>query len=478
MEQHLRIRSLVRISVPYTPAPQMTALRDQATAEELASAAELGLLAEEPDPNEACLVLNVWFHGGAYIGGSAAAPLYDFCSLARRGDIVAVGVNHRLGAFGYLNLAQLGDDSYADSGNVGNLDLICALRWVGDNIAGFGGDPDNVTIVGQSGGAHKVSMLLAMPAADGLFHRAMLISPPDAGKAHTTAETTLVAEELLAQLGLRTVDVDGLRKLSLDRLDAAQAALLQRAGPNVFRQMLLFWPVLDRRSVPRQPIEALRAGAARVPLLIGTTSDEIANLAPLNPAASDGRNDMVRAWLDDQIGPAGDAVFAAYRALRSGDAPGDVLEAVLSDHLFRLPTIRFAEAAATGNAAPVFMYCFTRPDPRLPRRAKAPHSWDLPFFFDNLDRAPAADVPGGRDLAVRASETLIAFARSGDPGHTGLPPWPPYSFERRETMLLGDACAIANDPYGAERRVWDDVESVGLIAESGTTRGAPEGTRA
>jgi para-nitrobenzyl esterase len=458
------------------PSPQMLALQAEATDDALRDIAALGLLPDEPVPSEDCLVLNVWtsasrntggrpvivwFHGGGYVAGSAAAPLYNFASLVRRGDLVAVGVNHRLGAFGYLNLAELGDASTIDSANAGNLDLIAALEWVRDNIAAFGGDPTNVAILGNSGGAHKVSMLVGMPAARGLFHRAMLMSAADPGKGRPSAETSRVAEALLSQLGIARSDLDRLRNVPMKDLDSAQVALFRKEGANPFRQILLFWAVLDGQSVPVQPIDALAAGdTSNVPILIGITQDEVVNPPPLSPDVAPDSEAFLESWLDSQIGAEGEALAQGYRELQPNLGPADLVSAVVGDHFFRIPSIRFAEAAVAGGN-PVYMYTFTQPDPQ--RGGKAPHAWDMPFFFDNLDLAPAAEVPGGRELAGRAADALIAFARTGDPAHAGLPEWASYSLERRATMLLGEECRLVDDPNGNERRLWDDVETIGLI---------------
>ena len=466
------------------PAPQMMALQAEASENARLDAAALGLVPDEPAASEDCLVLNVWTpastnargrpvivwcHGGGYVSGSAASPLYNFASIVRRGDLVAVGVNHRLGAFGYLNLTQLGGSGEADSANVGSLDLVAALEWVRDNIAAFGGDPTNVTIFGNSGGAHKVSMLLGTPAADGLFHRAMLMSAADPGKGRSLTETTRVAERLLSELGLVPGDLPGLRGIPMEELDAAQLALFRRESSNPLRQILLFWAVFDGQSVPVQPIDALAAGnAAKVPILIGTTRDEVASPLPLSSDGPPNSDAFVRSWLDNQIGAEGEAVADAYRELRPYASPADLVGAIVGDHFFRIPSIQFAEAAVAGGN-PVYTYLFTHPDPRV--GGKSPHAWDMPFFFDNLDLAPAAKSPEGRELTGLAAEALIAFARTGDPSHPGLPRWLPYSLERRETMVLGENCELVDDPDAAERQLWDDVDSVGLIPRKPETLG-------
>jgi para-nitrobenzyl esterase len=161
--------------------------------------------------------------------------------------------------------------------------------------------------------------------------------------------------------------------------------------------------------------------------------------------------------------------------VRPNDIQTDLLGAIVSDDLFRIPTIRFAEAAVTANTAPIWMYLFTRPDPRIAGRPKSPHSWDLPFLFDNLDRAPAADLPGGRMLAQPVQRDADCLRPPRRPKPPRTPAWPTYDLERRSTMLLGDECVVADDPFGGERSVWESAEAVGLIAEDGTTQPVRQG---
>jgi para-nitrobenzyl esterase len=332
---------------------------------------------------------------------------------------------------------------------------------VRENIAAFGGDPDNVTIFGNSGGAHKVSMLLGMPAADGLFHRAILSSAADPGKGRSSIDTTRVAEAMLDELRIAPDSLDRLHDVPMQELDAAQLALFRQASTNPFRQILLFWAVYDGRNVPAQPIDVIAAGnAANVPILIGTTRDEVANPLPLAADIEPNSDAFLRTWLDNQVGDEGEVLAQAYRELRPDASPADLVGAIVGDHFFRIPSIRFAEAAVAGGN-PVYMYLFAQPDPSA--GGKSPHAWDLPFFFDNSDVAAAAAVPGRRELAERAADALVAFARTGDPSHAGLPQWRQYTLGRRATMILGNDCHVVDDPGGAERQLWDGVDAIGLI---------------
>jgi len=457
-------------------APQMTMLAQYATAAEQAkfeqTAGGMGYPFREPAYGEDCLVLNVWtpaldgarrpvvvwIHGGAYIAGSGFAPVFDYATLARRGDVVGVTVNHRLGALGYLQLDELLGEAYASSGNAGNLDLIAALRWVRDNIAAFGGDPGNVTIHGESGGAHKVAMLLAMPDARGLFHRAVLRSGPGA-ELRTREVATRTTERVLAELGLRPRQAERLLTLPAERLVEAAASLWQRSSAT--EQMLLLAPTLDATTVPQHPALALSAGAsADVPLLIGTTREELGSI-PLDWRPDDTLDDeRLRAAARELVGEEAGRIVDVYAQTRPHATPGELLGAIVTDWCFRIPSIRLAERKLARATAPVYAYLFTRPHPQLGR---SPHSWDTPFFFDNLAAAPVAQgLSDAQAVATRTSDALLAFVRSGDPSHSGLPAWPAYSLEQRATMVLGDACSLEHDVSPVERRAWDAIDRVGF----------------
>lgn len=417
---------------------------------------QLGYLVDEPDQSEDCLVLNVWtpglddarrpvvvwVHGGGYVTGSGSAPVFDFAALARRGDIVGVTVNHRLGALGYLQLGELLGDGYSTSGNAGNLDLVLALQWVRDNIGGFGGDPDTVTVAGESGGGHKVATLLAMPSALGLFHRAVVRSAPGAtGRAPDRA--ACATQRLLAKLDLRSSEADRLLRLPATQLVTASAAMTKEPEADASERLFHLGPVIDGVTLPHDPPTALRNGSsANIPLLIGTTRDEFGSY-PLDwhlDAALD--DELLRTRVGKLVPSDPDELIAAY--VDAGHTPAERFAAIVTDLLFRDPMIDLAECKLAGGCAPVYTYLFTRPHPRLGR---APHSWDTPFFFDNLAAAPVASaLTGGAELAARASGALLAFARSGQPSHSGLPTWPAYLSEERATMRLDDECSVIQGP--------------------------------
>lgn len=417
--------------------------------------------------DEDCLVLNlwtpslggpakrpvmVWLHGGAYLIGSSGFPLYDGANLAAKHDVVVVGINHRLNAFGYLYLGGIGRERYADSGNAGMLDIVLALEWVRANIGRFGGDPGNVTLFGESGGGGKVGALMAMPPAKGLFHKAIIESGSDL-RARTLAEADATARNLLARLGVAPDRLDDLRELPTERFIAALGHAI--SGPDA----LNLGPVVDGRSLPRHPFDpdapALTAG---VPMLIGTNDTETTIMLGLeNPALFSLDEAGLRAGLTAYLGPIVEskleALIAACRKSRPNATSSDILFAVTTDRWFRWGAIAQAERKAAQRAAPVFMYVFAWRTPMLGGRLKAPHALELPFVFDNLAKARGwvGDGADLQPLADRVSGAWAAFARTGNPSHGGVPHWPPYETGRRATMFFNNECQVVNDPGKDER---------------------------
>jgi para-nitrobenzyl esterase len=429
--------------------------------------------AAEAFESEDCLVLNVWsagldgdhrpvmvwFHGGEFAIGSGSWAVYDGANLARRGDAVVITVNHRLGALGYLHLGELLGGDYATSGNVGMLDLVASLEWVRDNIVRFGGDPGNVTIFGESGGGAKVSTLLAMPSAAGLFHRAVIQSGPNL-RVQTVERATESATKLLAELGLSVEGSADLRDLPAEKIVAAQIAVSPGGGAGMG-----FAPVLDGVVVTDHPGNALRLGTAPdVPLLIGCTRDEATLFLAGDPAFADPTR-LDQAALERRLDRYGlgedrDRVLAAYQAARPDDSLLDLYIAIVSDQMMRIPSIKMAELAQTGGRSPVFMYLFEWAAGPL----RSAHGFELPFVFDNVGGDVLEASPGRLALAAEMSESWLAFARHGDPAHDGLPDWPAYDLDERATMIFDrHGSHLVADPRGADRLAWDGmpVRSIG-----------------
>jgi len=421
--------------------------------------AEVAAMDRHEPAGEDCLVLNVWtnslessgkrpvmvwLHGGGYSGASGSFIMYDGTNLAHKHDVVVVTLNHRLNVFGFTYLAGLGGEKYADSGNVGMRDIVLALEWVRDNIASFGGDPGNVTIFGQSGGGGKVGTLLAMPAAKGLFHRAIA----ESGAAVTGVPreaATQSAEVFISKLGLKPADLDQLQKLPADQLIGAMRA----AGNS-----LHLAPVVDGASLPANPYSSAPQLSAKVPLLTGSVETEVTffpnqQLDPIDDADLHARVKQVVGASDADV----DSLIGVYRKGRPGISDIDLYLILASDN-FRGDTIAQAEFKADVHAAPVFMYYFNWRSPVRDGKLRTFHTLEIPFVFDNvaLDEAMTGTGKDRQALADKISGAWVAFARTGNPNHKQLPNWPAFNTSERATMILNDDCKVVNDPHGEERR--------------------------
>ncbi len=387
----------------------------------------------------------VWLHGGGFAAGSGGAAYYDGSALARKHDVVVVTVNHRLNLFGFLYLAELGGEQFANSGNVGMQDIVAALQWVRDNIGAFGGDSRNVTIFGESGGGGKVATLLAMPAAKGLFHRAIIESSGTL-RAIPRDRATETARMFLARLQLEPSQIDRLRGLPMERL----LATLQDA------RGLQFSPVLDGRSLPTHQCDPVAPQiSSDVPLIIGSNATEVTFQAntPLEPLDDAGLMTHVKQYVG-----AGDADAARLIAVyRNADPNADnlhVYHLLASDFWMRINVITYAERKAALRRAPAYMYYFDWRTPVRAGKLKTPHTLDIPFVFDNPDSARQLTGDGEERyaLADKMSRAWVSFARTGNPNHAGLPSWPAYDANRRPTMVFNNACTVVNDP-GREARL-------------------------
>lgn len=401
----------------------------------------------------------VWLHGGAFSYGSANSPRYDSVNLARRNDVVVVAVNHRLNIFGHLDLSQIGGERFAQSGNVGVLDLVEALKWVREHAARFGGDPGNVTIFGQSGGGGKVSALLAMPDARRLFHKGIVQS----GSSVRFAErerTTRLAEAVLKHLGLNKDQLSTLQGVPVDKMlqavDAAQKTLPKPRYPLLDRYN--FGPVVDGTVITQHPFHPnAPALSDDIPIMVGDTKDESAIfLAPDNKVwnraiTEDDLRERIAAVAASQV----DAVLAYYKKRDPEASPTDRLITVLTASNFGVRTIMQAEAKALRGKAPVFTYRLDWETPAYDGKLKAPHSVDVPFVFDTLHVIGAQHrKPGAQALADKISKTWASFARTGNPSNDSIPTWPAYDAKTRATMVFDDECRVVNDPDAEARPLW------------------------
>jgi para-nitrobenzyl esterase len=421
--------------------------------------------------SEDCLYLNVWtpalrdggkrpilfyIHGGGYNNGSGSSPLYDGGNLCRHGDVVVVTVNHRLNLFGYLYLAELGGETFADSGNAGQLDLIQALHWVHQHAGEFGGDAGNITVFGQSGGGAKIATLMAMPATRGLFHKAWTMSGQQVTAAGPRAASQR-AQQVLEHLGLR--DAAALRALPMEKL--LEATRL-RDPSRVEDTSLYFGPVLDGHHLPVHPFwPQAPAQSAGIPLVIGNTRDETRAFLGNDPANFALDWDTLPGKLAAQqyvdLLPA--QVIAEYRRLYPHYSASEVFFAATTAGRSWRGAVEELEARARQGAATwAYQLDWYARDGEA-QHLRAFHTLDIPLVFRNTGQpgSRTGEQEEARQLASAMSDALLAFARHGDPNHTGLPRWEPYTLPRRQTLLFDAPSQMADDPRGGERLLYQQA---------------------
>ena len=419
--------------------------------------------------SEDCLFLNIWtadarpaarkpvmlyIHGGAYSGGSVTDPLNDGHALAARGDVVVVTVNHRLNAFGYLYLARL-DPRFPDSGNCGQLDLILALRWVRDNIAAFGGDPNRVMAFGQSGGGAKIATMMGMPAARGLFHRTATMSGQQvtaSGPLNATART----RAYLGKLGVKETDLGALLAMPQEKLVEALSATDPVLGGGVY-----FGPVLDMKWLTRHPFwPGANPQSLGIPMILGNTHDETrAFVAPdsakMRDLSWDNIAERIAPELRIDILP--EWVVSEYRAKFPGWTPEQVFyDATTAGRSWRGQVIEAEERAKAGAPGWVYQLDFgSRTDPRR----GAFHSLDIALVFGTLgaEGSQTGTAADARAVSKAMQDSFVAFTKTGDPNHAGLPRWPRYGLDKRATMLFDVRSRIENDPRKWQRELFARV---------------------
>jgi para-nitrobenzyl esterase len=451
----------VRDAVQFGPVcPQGGALAGNSLADERT----IGPLPKLP-LSEDCLYLNVWtpavnddgnrpvlfwLHGRGFGEGAGSEGWYSGARLAKRGDVVVVTINHRLNIFGYLHLADIGGEQFSGSGVAGMLDAVLALQWVRDNIASLGGDPNNVTIFGESGGGAKVSTLLALPQAEGLFHKAVIQSGPGI-RGVDPAPATEFAGKVLKHFAIAKSDVARLQQVPTDALSKAVGEMLG-VGPG---SGMLLAPVVDGRVYPAHPFDPVAAPtAAKIPLMIGTNKDETALFLAADPKRRKLTDAEMQSRIKRLVGERSDEIIAVYRRTRPNDSPWDLYIGITSESM-RLRSIQLAERKIAGGPAPVYMYLFTWESNALGGLFRAAHALEIPFVFDNPDIAPfTGDRPDRYELAATMSEAWIHFARHGNPNHGGLPRWDRYDAQNRSTMIFDSPCLSQNDPRKEERLAW------------------------
>lgn len=418
-----------------------------------------GLSIERPQ-SEDCLFLNlwasspttraqlpvmVWLHGGGFVAGSGASHLYDGTRLADRENVVVVTLNHRLGIFGHWSLGDAAHGkATAALGNAGMLDIVLALRWVRDHIAAFGGDPGNVTVFGESGGGAKVSTLMAMPAAKGLFHKA-IVQSGSLIRAHDAESAGELQRAVLNVYGLGPDDATLMVAMPF-------AAIQSRAGDVAKSVGWRMGPVVDGHHLPRHPCDPDGPAISRhVPLLVGSTRDESTLIAgAFDPGLFTLEESALPARLTRLVGAAAaPELIAGMRAIHPSARPGDLYFRIASWLSVRRNATIQAERKAAQGCAPAYAYLLAWETPVEGGRWKSPHALDLPLVFDTVDRA--SQLVGEGAEPQRVADAMRAawgrFARTGTPG------WPSFDPERRATMVFDVESRTENDPDGAERRL-------------------------
>jgi para-nitrobenzyl esterase len=421
--------------------------------------------------NEDCLFLNVWtpgtdnkkrpvmiwIHGGGFAFGSGGQPIYCGEDLARKQDVVAVTMNHRLNLFGYMHLGDLMGEGYKSSGTVGMQDLVLMLEWVKENIAEFGGDPGNVTIMGQSGGGAKVSILLSMPSAKGLFHKASIQS--GAGLRVGRKENAgRIAKALLDELQIAPGDIKALQAVPAQTLIRAAATVAAKnapagigpgsGGPGGFN------PILDSVAITRDPFDPDAPDVSRdVPILIGSVKDEWT----IFTAAEPWFGTMTESDLEQRLkpfGPRGQALLAAFRKIHPEYSPTYLYISAISAPALG-NSITLAERKAAQNKAPIYMWYLTWETPVLNGAFKTPHTMEIPFMMNSYNRVRTYVGPGPEpdQMARQFSDAWVAFARTGKPDAASIPHWPAYDASTRATMIFNLKSQVVNDPNSEVRRV-------------------------
>jgi para-nitrobenzyl esterase len=421
--------------------------------------------------SEDCLFLNIWtpglddkkrpvmfwIHGGAFIIGAGSETFLDSGVLPKRGDIVLVSINYRLGAPGFLNLNEITSGRIPSTGNEGILDQVAALEWVQENISAFGGNPDNVTIFGFSAGGMSVGTLLALPTAKGTFHKAMNRS--GAANVVSTLESAVdVAARYLEIYGLSGNDIDGIRNLTTQQLLDGQQKLGERLREQENRATP-FQPVVDGTVLPELPLTAIRNGSARnITHMAGNSRDELKSTYGMNPAMKEldepGIIERLNANLPPDIVP---GLVQAYRESLKRENPSatplEVFGSINTDLMFRIPTIRLVEAQRD-NGMKSYNYLFTYKSPAMGGALGAMHGLDNPFLFGMLDSQFTGNGIEQQSIAIKMQDSCAAFAHTGNPSCESIGTWPEYGTDRT-TMMFDINTRVEKAPYEEERHAWD-----------------------
>jgi para-nitrobenzyl esterase len=462
----------LRFKPPRKPAP-WTEVADafQYGARAIQASGGPSAQAGTPGMSEDCLFLNVWtpgidrkkrpvmvwLHGGGFSSGSGGDAITEGGNLARKGDVVVVSVNHRLNVFGYLQLSKEWGPEYVSSGLAGMLDIVLSLEWVRDNIARFGGNPGNVTIFGESGGARKVPMLMAMPPAKGLFHKAIIQSGSGLD-APSKAEAISLGRELLKKLGIAEGDREALKRAGTQAIFDAQQAAAPAASPAGQLTMPIsgFVPCVDGIALPRKPFTPdAPAISAKIPILIGSNKDEMTIFRARDPKFGASTDADFTAYMRQQLPGKAEALIPALRTAFPDYSPSHLITVMETLKGYWIATVLQADRKAAQGAAPVYVYLLAWETPVDGGRLRSHHALDLPLVFNNIETSRSMVGPGPEPqrVADQMSAAWIAFARSGDPNADGLPRWRPYDLKNRAAMIFNLNSYLQNDPYSEIRQI-------------------------
>jgi para-nitrobenzyl esterase len=443
------------------------------TAPQTVGAGRGGGRAGRPAEGEDCLVLNVftpsltggakrpvmvWLHGGGFSTGSGSGAIEDGTSLAHSRDVVVVSLNHRLNVLGFTYLGEQAGPDYALSGGVGLLDIVQALQWVRDNIARFGGDPNLVTIFGQSGGGRKVATLMSMPSAQGLFHRAIIESGAVL-RLMTQENAIQYSDLLLAELGLRRDQARDLQSVPLAQLLAANAAALKKTDQTA-PGYTANTPMVDGKAIPANPWDpAGPALSAKIPLLIGWARTEETAFDKPTPESMALDEAGLTAKVAKRLGIDPTPIIETYRKVHPDASPWDLSILIATDHPRGIYTRELAKRKAAQKAAPAYVYRFDWETPENGGHMRSPHTIEIQFAFNNIAIAGPliSKMPEAYALAEKTSAVWTAFARTGNPNTPGVPKWPAYSAATRDTMMFNNTLRVEQDPERETRLVMEKL---------------------
>jgi para-nitrobenzyl esterase len=427
--------------------------------------------------SEEMLKLNIWtpsltgkrpvmfyIHGGGFsFGSSYELPSHEGAQMARHHDVVQVSVNHRLNILGFFDVSDIGGSAYEDSVNVGMTDLAAALKWVQENIANFGGDPDRVMIYGQSGGGSKVTTLMGMPSAAGLFHRASVQSG-GGGNIPSKEQQKEVAKRLMKDLGLASNDIDSLQKMEWAKLIAAgnaAAAKINPSGPPMMgpgapgKPRVGWSPCVDGKVINmRSFFDAAPEISKNVPMLVGSVSEE-GNRMSSRPTEEEWHSSLAKAYGDEKANAIITILKNAY--------PQKKIQTLsymcsgsfgLNGLSMRNNVVKMARLKHELNAAPAYAYYFTWQTPILDGIPGAWHTAELQFCFDNTKRCEqgTGNTPEAQALAKKMAAAWAAFATTGNPGLPGLK-WTPTDPTSNQAMIWDNECRMVDDPDGEARKI-------------------------